>query len=60
MQEDDGLVGEGGESRVDSSDEVNDTALKLVLFGSRESDLDEDNLRVKHMLQSWNTELYTD
>lgn len=45
MKEDDGLVGEVGELRVDAGDDVRDVLLGLVGLGRRESDLDEHDLK---------------
>jgi hypothetical protein len=46
MKEDDRLVCEGREARVDASDDISDAAGKFVRFGGLKSDLEEDNLRM--------------
>lgn len=43
MQENDGLVGECAEPRVDTRDDVTNTAEQLILLGGLESDLEKDN-----------------
>lgn len=44
VQEDNGLIRERAEARVDAGDNVADAAEELVLFGGLQSDLDEDDL----------------
>lgn len=40
VEEYDGLVGEGGETRVDAGDDVGDASCEFVGFGRLEGDLD--------------------